>query len=132
MSSEGFFADLAGFTGAAEIANLDNYTDVPEGWLIVITDVEGSTKAIEEGKYREVNLVGASSIAAVHNAVGRLLDLLRAREEEGLILFGHHTSDRAMLTCLVHSRHGRHLHFVDGADGGYALAAQELKAKLRS
>jgi hypothetical protein len=30
----------------------------------------------------------------------------------------------------VRSYTGDHLHFVDGADGGYALAASELKAQL--
>jgi hypothetical protein len=37
------------------------------------------------------------------------------------------------MTCLVFSlEESRHVHFVDGADGGYALAALQLKAQLRS
>ncbi|MEP0899817.1 DUF3095 family protein [Nodosilinea sp. FACHB-13] len=39
--------------------------------------------------------------------------------------------DRALMTCLVFERSGREVHFVDGADGGYALAAKPLKEKLK-
>ena len=36
------------------------------------------------------------------------------------------------MTCLVFDRNGHHLHFVDGADGGYALAATEFKARMHN
>lgn len=39
-------------------------------WL-VCADVRGSTKAIAEGRYKEVNLAGAACITAVLNACGR-------------------------------------------------------------
>ena len=40
---------------------------------------------------------------------------------------------RAMMTCLVFSlEQSRHVHFIDGADGGYALAALQLKAQLQA
>ena len=47
------------------------------------------------------------------------------------IAYGLHVSDSVMMTCMVFDRSGRHLHFVDGADGGYAVAAQKLKAMLK-
>ena len=35
------------------------------------------------------------------------------------------------MTCLVFSLEASdHLHFIDGADGGFALAARQLKAQL--
>lgn len=46
------------------------YASVPDDWHIVITDVEGSTRAIAEGRYKQVNAVGVASIVAVANACG--------------------------------------------------------------
>ncbi|HBU76611.1 MAG TPA: hypothetical protein DEF18_00775 [Muricauda sp.] len=34
------------------------------------------------------------------------------------------------MTCMVFDRKDRHLHFVDGASGGYALAAKQMKGQL--
>ncbi|HEY1013960.1 MAG TPA: DUF3095 domain-containing protein [Herpetosiphonaceae bacterium] len=55
---------------------------------------------------------------------------LQERYGDGLLAYGLHVSDRALLTCLVFERMGRQVHFVDAADGGYALAAQALKSRL--
>ncbi len=55
-------------------------------------------------------------------------DLLRAAQGRGLIHYGIHTQDEAMMTCLVPAPLERtHMHFVDGAAGGYALAAAQMK-----
>jgi hypothetical protein len=49
------------------------------------------------------------------------------------IAYGTHRSDRALMTCLVFSlTQSRHVHFIDGADGGYALAALQLKEQLQA
>jgi hypothetical protein len=51
----------------------------------------------------------------------------------GRIVYGTHLADSAMMTCLVFSlEESRHVHFIDGADGGYALAALQLKAQLQA
>jgi len=50
----------------------------------------------------------------------------------GRIAYGTHRADRAMMTCLVFSlQESRHVHFIDGADGGFALAALQLKAQMQ-
>ena len=41
---------------------------------------------------------------------------------ERKINFGIHVSEKAHMTCLVFQRNGKQVHFIDGADGGYALA----------
>jgi hypothetical protein len=52
---------------------------------------------------------------------------------QGKIAFGTHRSDHALMTCLVFSlTKGEHVHFVDGSDGGFAMAAVQLKAQIRA
>jgi DUF3095 family protein len=60
----------------------------------------------------------------------RLESRLSAEHRAGRLAYGLHRSGAALVTCLVRSYNGEHVHFVDGADGGYALAAQELKGQL--
>ncbi|HEX8299980.1 MAG TPA: DUF3095 family protein, partial [Rubricoccaceae bacterium] len=66
-----FYTDLAAIGSFERLAEPDAYTPVPDAWTVVITDVVGSTAAVQAGRYRDVNYVGAASIAAVLNAVGR-------------------------------------------------------------
>ena len=46
------------------------------------------------------------------------------------LFYGIQISDSALMTCMVFDRKDRHLHFVDGASGGYALAAKQMKGQL--
>jgi hypothetical protein len=55
---------------------------------------------------------------------------LESERRAGLLVYGMHRASAALVTCFVRSYAGDHLHFVDGADGGYALAAKEMKAQL--
>lgn len=45
------------------------YKEIPENWSILIADIKGSTKAIENGRYKDVNTLGAACIAAARNVV---------------------------------------------------------------
>ena len=54
--------------------------------------------------------------------------LLQSLQDEGELSFGLHYSDHALMTCFVRSM-DRHIHFVDGGEGGYAMAARQLKAR---
>ncbi|HAN45022.1 MAG TPA: DUF3095 domain-containing protein [Cyanobacteria bacterium UBA8156] len=58
-----------------------------------------------------------------------LLHFLEQQHQQGNLDYGWHRSDRAHMTCLIFERFGHQVHFVDGADGGYALAAQALKQR---
>jgi hypothetical protein len=61
----------------------------------------------------------------------RLLELLAKNHREGKIFYGVHEAQSALLTCFVQSLNkGEHIHFVDGNDGGYALAAKKLKQQM--
>ncbi len=45
------------------------------------------------------------------------------------LVYGLHVTDRAHMTCLVFNYSGKHLHFIDGADGGLFLAAKAFKKR---
>ena len=71
MNSENFYSQLPLLDNFLKITEIGNFVDVPDDWYIVVTDIRGSTKAIEAGKYKEVNLLGACSIVAVLNVAGK-------------------------------------------------------------
>ncbi|MBN8978196.1 MAG: DUF3095 family protein, partial [Rhizobiales bacterium] len=56
---------------------------------------------------------------------------LSAAAATGTVRYGVHRQDAAMMTCFTPSAlRADHLHFIDGARGGYAVAATALKASL--
>lgn len=67
MTTDFFYADLPILKNFVQVTNPKKYVPVPSDWLIIVTDIIGSTKAIEQGKYKTVNLLGACSISAVLN-----------------------------------------------------------------
>lgn len=55
---------------------------------------------------------------------------LTAAARKGMVRFGIHREQAAMMTCFTpFPTHSDHMHFVDGAGGGYALAAAALKSR---
>lgn len=52
-----------------DITNPEYYRSVPDDWQVIITDVRSSTKAIESGGYKNVNLVGIAGLVVVKNAL---------------------------------------------------------------
>jgi Protein of unknown function (DUF3095) len=53
---------------------------------------------------------------------------LKAATAEGLVRYGIHRQEAAMMTCFAPSpSNPNHVHFIDGAQGGYAVAASALK-----
>ncbi len=67
-----FYTELAPFYDFAEFVEINAYEPVPDDWIVMISDVRGSTRAIEEGRYKDVNMVGAASITAVLNTCGEI------------------------------------------------------------
>ena len=58
----------------------------------------------------------------------RIEERLAKAEAAGIARFGLHRQPSAIMTCIVPSIvDSSHVHFVDGAAGGYALAARRLK-----
>ena len=58
-----------------------------------------------------------------------LAQRLKAAASAGILRYGLHRQDAAMMTCFTPSvMRSDHVHFIDGASGGYATAATALKA----
>jgi hypothetical protein len=58
-----------------------------------------------------------------------LTQRLAAAASNGIVRYGLHRQDAAMMTCFTPSvMRSDHVHFIDGARGGYASAATALKA----
>jgi hypothetical protein len=65
-------------------------------------------------------------------AVDAIKAYLDAEMAAGRLRYGLHVSQTALMTCLVSSvNDGLHVHFVDGGDGGYTIAAKGMKALAR-
>lgn len=69
-SSGNFYLDIPVFGDFAKVIDDSVYRPMPDDWFIGLTDVVGSTVAIENGQYKAVNMAGASAISAVINAFG--------------------------------------------------------------
>jgi len=68
------------------------------------------------------------TVACPLRTVDRIEAMLEAARAEGVVRYGLHRQEAAVVTCITPSPlRADHLHFVDGAGGGYARAAQNLK-----
>lgn len=62
----------------------------------------------------------------------RLFEYLTAQEKAGILIFGHNVSSESIMTCYIESLNRKHIHFIDGSNGGYTSASVELKSKISS
>ena len=66
-------------------------------------------------------------------AVDAIRTYLDQQMAQGVLRYGMHVSQTALMTCLVTSpTESLHVHFVDGGDGGYTSAATTMKAQVRA
>lgn len=72
MDTKLFYKNLVPITNFFDLYNESNYVNVPNDWYVIVTDIENSTLAIYEGKYKEVNISGALAIIAVGNILKSL------------------------------------------------------------
>jgi hypothetical protein len=65
--------------------------------------------------------------------LGKIEERLGSAAEQGIVEYGLHGQSAALMTCIVPSATASdHLHFVDGAEGGYAKAAEAMKRQART
>lgn len=67
MSNDSFYHDLTPIEDFADISDSSLYTEMPDDWYVAVSDIRNSTELIRAGRYKEVNLVGASTIIAILN-----------------------------------------------------------------
>jgi hypothetical protein len=77
-------------------------------------------------KFNDVYRQILAGTAAQRDALTAWLEERYARRE---LVYGLHVTDRAQMTCLVFNYSGKHLHFIDGADGGLFSAAKAFKER---
>ncbi len=64
------------------------------------------------------------------NRIAAVQAFLDRGVEAGQLNYGMHLSDTALMTCLVTDLAvSRHVHFIDGGNGGYTSAARQMKAR---
>ena len=69
-ASEAFYAGLPVFHDFTRIVDGALYQPLPEDWMVGAADIDQSTKAIQDNRYKAVNMAGAAVIVAVTNALG--------------------------------------------------------------
>lgn len=86
--------------------------------------VEMSDTLVMDGKINTV----ISGTAAQREKLFKVLDDLENGKE---IIYGFHISNASVMSCYVRDMKDDHIHFVDGAEGGYTKAAGILKGKVK-
>ena len=67
MKTNNFYNDLKKINDFSKIMNDINYVKVPSEWFVLVADIRNSTKAIEEGRYKEINFIAACVIIGILN-----------------------------------------------------------------
>jgi len=65
--SEDFYTTLKPFARFSDVLDHSRYRPLPQDWIVGTADVVNSTGAIAQGRYKAVNMVGASVISAALN-----------------------------------------------------------------
>ena len=65
-----FYANLPLRTEFGDVGRPESYTPLPDSWHVVMCDVRNSTAAVESGRYKSVNTLGAAVITGMLNAAG--------------------------------------------------------------
>ena len=61
--------------------------------------------------------------------VAALTAYLDAEEARGRLVYGIHVTHASVMSCYVVDRKSKHVHFVDGTEGGFTTAAKMFKGK---
>ena len=83
---------------------------------------------VENSDFRKFDDSLRMTLDCTPGLADRIEERLKRATAENVAKFGLHRQSAALMTCIVPSiAENNHIHFVDGAGGGYALAARQLK-----
>lgn len=71
VTQDTFFDTLPIFSEFVGVADQENYRPLPDDWALATADIVDSTAAIAAGRYKSVNMAGASVISSLLNTLGR-------------------------------------------------------------
>lgn len=66
-----YYGNLPVFNRFNQLTDPSLYQPVPDGWVLGVSDIVQSTRAIADHRYKAVNMAGAAVIAAVTNALDK-------------------------------------------------------------
>jgi hypothetical protein len=89
------------------------------------------TDAVQNADYRKFDGVLREILSGTAIQRKELETYLHDLHKNGDCFYGIHVSSSALVTCLINNRVGDHFHFVDGNDGGYAMAAANMKEQIK-
>lgn len=70
MHDDDFYESLPVLPRFEDVINPSHFTAIPDSWYVAMSDVVNSTEAIAQGKYKEVNAIGAVTIMVALNFSG--------------------------------------------------------------
>jgi hypothetical protein len=86
-------------------------------------------QVVENSDFRKYDDGLRMILDCTEELAGALTERLAKAAASGIVRYGLHRQDAAMMTCFTPSvMRADHVHFIDGARGGYASAATALKA----
>lgn len=87
-------------------------------------------EVVENSDFRKYDDALKMTLDCTEGFADALERRLAVAEADGVLRFGLHRQTGAIMTCIVPSpSESNHVHFVDGAAGGYAAAARRLKPR---
>ncbi|HZI53221.1 MAG TPA: DUF3095 domain-containing protein [Chitinophagaceae bacterium] len=99
------------------------YFRTKQGKRYLLQLVDMSDTLIIDGRINTV-------ISGTYQQREQLVSALNELETRGFIHYGLFVSKESIMSCYVRNMNERHIHFVDGSEGGYTKAAGMLKSKF--
>ncbi len=87
-------------------------------------------EVVENSDFRKYDDNLRMTLDCTPGLADRIEQQLSKAARDNIVRFGIHRQPAAIMTCIVPSAvESNHVHFIDGASGGYALAAQRLRSR---